>query len=73
MTKRPNEGGTGIKYPIAEEFQKSDHESVANGEEEEEEDSTSDSTKHKRDTADWIGRPCEPPSRNKDEEAEGKE
>ena len=57
----------------AKEFQKSDHESVANGKEEEEEDSTLDREKRERDIADWIGRPREPPSRNEDEEAEGKE
>ena len=56
----------------AEEFLKYDHKSVANGEEVEEDDSTSDSEKRKRDIADWIGRPREPPLRNKDEEAEGK-
>ena len=27
--------------------------------------------RRKRDITDWIGRPHEPPSRNKDEEAEG--
>ena len=53
--------------------QKSEHESVADGEEEEEEDSTSDGEKRERDIADWIGRPREPPSSNKDEEAKGKE
>ena len=32
-----------------------------------------DSKKRERDIADWIGRPYKPPSRNEDEEAEGKE
>ena len=32
-----------------------------------------DIEKRKRDIEDWIGRPCENPSSNKDEEAEGKE
>ena len=32
-----------------------------------------DSEKRKRDSTDWIGRPCKPPSRNEDEEAEGEE
>ena len=32
-----------------------------------------DSKKHERDIADWIGQPHETPSRNKAEEAEGKE
>ena len=55
----------------AKEFLQSKHETVANGEEVEEDDSTSDSEKRKRDTTDWIGRPCEPPSSNEDKEAEG--
>ena len=57
----------------AEEIQKSYHESVANSEEEEEEESTLDSKKSERQITDWIGRPCEPPSRNEYKEAEGKE
>ena len=39
------------------EFLNSDHKSVANGEELEEDDSTSDIKKRERDIADWIGRP----------------
>ena len=56
-----------------EEFQKSDHISVANSEEGEEEESTSDSEKRERDIADWIVRPRKPPLRTEDEGAEGKE
>ena len=57
----------------AEEFLKSDHESVANGEEVEEDDSTSNIKKCERDIADWIVRPWEPPSSNEDREAADKE
>ena len=67
-TKRNKEAAA-----ASEESQKPDHESVANVEEEEEEDSTSDSEKRKRDIASWIGWPCEPLSRNEDEESEGEE
>ena len=52
---------------MAEEFLKSNHKSVANGEEVEEDDSTLDSERRKRDIADWIGRPREPSSSNEDE------
>ena len=55
-----------------EEFLQSNQESVANGEEVEEDDSASDSEKRERDIADWIGRSREPPSSNKDKEAEVK-
>ena len=48
----------------AKEFLQSDHQSVTNDKEVEEEDSTSDIEKCERDIADWIGRPCEPPSSN---------
>ena len=58
---------------MAKESQNSDHESVANGKEEEEENSTSDSEKRDRDIADWIGQPRKPPLRNQDEEYEGEE
>ena len=57
----------------AEEFLQSDHKSVADGEEVEEYDATSDSKKCKRDISDWTSRPCKPPSSNEDEEAEDKE
>ena len=61
-----------VAAATAKEIQKSNHESVADGEEEDEEEYTSDSKKRKREIAEWIGRPCEPPSRNKDKEAEVK-
>ena len=54
-------------------FLQSNHKRVANSKEVEEDDSTSDGKKRERDIADWIGRPCKPPSINKDEEAEGEE
>ena len=54
----------------AEDFLQSDHKSVANGEEVEEDDATSDSEKRKRDIAEWIARPLKPPSSNEEEEAE---
>ena len=57
----------------AEEFLKSDHECVANGEEVKEVDATSDSKKRERDIAEWICRPHKPSSSNEDDEAEGKE
>ena len=57
----------------AEEFLQSDHKSVANNEEVEEYDETSDSKKHKKNIAYWIGRTCKPPSSNNDKEAEVKE
>ena len=56
-----------------EQFLKFDHKSVAEGEEVEEDDATSDSEKRKRDIADWIGGPCKTPSSNKDKESEGEE
>ena len=58
---------------MAKEFQKSDHEINASGEEEEDEDSTSDSEKQEKDIEEWIGQPRKPPSINEDEESDCKE
>ena len=57
----------------AKEFLKFDHESVVDGKEVEEDDASLGKEKRKRDIADWIGRPCKPPSSNKYEEAESEE
>ena len=50
----------------AKEFLQSDHKSVANGEEIEEDDATSDGEKRERDIADWIVQLCKPPLSDKD-------
>ena len=71
VTRKGTRGA--IAAATSEEFQKSDHKIVVNDKEEEEEGSTLDSKKRKRDIADWIGRPREPPSRSDNEEAEWKE
>ena len=60
------------KFFKYEEFLKSDHKSVANGEEIEEDNSNLDSKKRERDIAYWIGRPCKPPLSNEDKEDEGR-
>ena len=57
MTLTRNRTRAAAAATAAKEFLQSDHKSVANGEEVEQDDTTSDSNKRQRDIADWIVQP----------------